>query len=236
MWCSTPPQCCWGCSAFSLYPIVPSPARGVLELIPAHTGAARPPVPPSGAPLPSTKVTEGLGGAADGAWPQQQMGCEWPSLPGLTNQIDAGTESFPGPSAAASSPSRILAWLRALTGGGTWCLRTNSGPTRGTRGGLRAAKPWNDAVGDHGEDEEEHREVDEEGSKYSNACGSENQHSQVTCACWQSPSRHAWHRPQVLVRTGWEGAGTGTHNALPGGSGARVCCCTPTGPSRSINI
>lgn len=51
----------------------------------------------------------GLGGAADGAWPRRQMGCEWPSPLGLTSQIDAGTKRLRGPSAATPSPSRILA-------------------------------------------------------------------------------------------------------------------------------
>lgn len=65
----------------------------------------------------------GLGGAADGAWPRRQMGCEWPSPLGLTSQIDAGTKRLRSPSAATPSPSCILAWLPAHTGVTHGCCR-----------------------------------------------------------------------------------------------------------------
>lgn len=116
----------WGAASSSQ----PAPGQPVLR------------APPCADALPSAKVTVGLGGAADGAWPRWQMGCEWPSLPVLTSQIDAGTKSLRSPSAATPSPSCVRAWLLAHSGAARGCRQTRTAPHahRKVHKGLESSK------------------------------------------------------------------------------------------------
>ena len=186
--------CSWGAGSSS------QPALGQ----PVH------PTPPHANPLPSTKVTVGLRGAADGTWPRQQMGCEWPSLLVLTSQIDAGTESVPSPSAATPSPFCILAWLLLHTRSDTWVPRDTWQPCtaphvhRKVHKGLESSKNIYCCLGVKC------------GCSSACMCNSKKQAYQTNTYEWCIAARaqHAvepgmaflWHRGQILVQPGREGA------------------------------
>lgn len=212
------------------------------------------PTPPRADPLPSAKVTVGLGGAADGAWPCQQMGCEWPSLLVLTRQIDAGTKSLPSPSAATLSPSCILAWRLVHTRSDTRVPADARQPCtaphapRKVHKGLESSKNVYRCLGVV------------RGCSSACMCNGKKQAYQTNTHGWciAAGAQRAvepgmallWHMGQILVRRRREGAlhtpvhsqealgpPTGARETCPRGSRARVCVLHPQPlTSRNINI